>query len=96
MLLSIIKMEEERFCNQCLLKRPLPESAFDVGRKSCRDCLARRARKFNCDCGGKYTQGGISHHKNTKMHQEYVAQTGNEIPYKSNGGLLNDLIRDTA
>ena len=60
-----------RFCNQCLIKELKPLSDFDDGKKSCRSCLERRRRKYDCPCGGKYTQGGISHHKNTKRHIEW-------------------------
>ena len=28
--------------------------------------------RTDCECGGTYTVSGISHHKNTKMHQNYM------------------------
>lgn len=32
----------------------------------------KKKEKFNCDCGGKYTYSGKSHHMNSKKHQDYI------------------------
>ena len=32
----------------------------------------RSNEKFNCECGGKYTRCGKSHHMKTKKHQRYI------------------------
>ena len=61
-----------RNCNACIIKIALPNEAFDEGKKTCRNCLERRRRKYDCACGGKYSQGGISHHRTTKRHQDYL------------------------
>ena len=61
-----------RNCNACIIKIALPNEAFDEGKKTCRNCLERRRRKYDCACGGKYSQGGISHHRITKRHQDYL------------------------
>ncbi len=31
-----------------------------------------KKKKFNCSCGGKYTNSHKAHHENTKLHQDYI------------------------
>jgi hypothetical protein len=31
-----------------------------------------KKKKFNCSCGGKYTQNNKAQHDNTKLHQDYI------------------------
>ena len=63
--------EGYKVCNQCMFNKVKPSSDFDEGRKSCRSCLERRRQKMLCPCGGTYSKSAISHHRNTKMHQEW-------------------------
>ena len=34
--------------------------------------LSNKREKFNCECGGKYTNSGKSLHMNSKKHQNYI------------------------
>ena len=60
-----------RICNKCMVGKIKPIGNFDVGKKTCRECLARCRQKFECPCGGRYTKSEISHHKGSKKHQKY-------------------------
>lgn len=45
---------------------------------------AYRNQKFNCECGGKYTLSGRSHHYKTLKHKKYLEELDKQNDLKTN------------
>jgi len=48
------------------------EENKDKIKKYCEENKERISKKFNCECGGKYTHNHKSHHNKTKKHRLYL------------------------
>jgi hypothetical protein len=68
------QQNKERIQQQYIYRNRTNRKYVGYARKYGENHKKKRAEKFNCPCGGKYTYNGKSYHEKTQIHMRYIAK----------------------